>query len=140
MILLLDTNVVSEIINLQPDAKVLHWVDRQFKADLFVSVVTIFEMRYGIEIKPPGRRKDILEKDFEGLIRQDFAGRVLELDVEAVRASAALQAQRKKAGKPIQIADCLIAGTAISRKASMVTRDVNDFGALPISVINPWTA
>lgn len=135
---LLDTNIVSELIKIGPDPRVIDWLDRQAEDDLLTTVVTVHEMRYGIERREPGRRRRELERDISQLFEEAFAGRVLELDRSAAEASGRIQAARERSGRPISLGDCLIAGIAVARGATVVTRDVEDFAGAGVPVIDPW--
>ncbi len=136
--LILDTNVVSEITRSEPDARVLSWLDRQDESVLFTTAVTIHEMRFGIECLPEGRRRRALARSFERLLQEGFGGKVLNVDESTARQSGKFQAHRKRIGQPINLADCLIAGIAATWQARLVTRNVKDFGHLDLGVINPW--
>ena len=136
--ILLDTNVVSELMRPSPDAGVVDWVARQPAPELHVSAITEAELRYGAEVLPEGRRKDAILDEIEGMLRDDFNGRVIPFDSFAANAYATIAAARRAAGRPIGVADCQIAAIARSLGASVATRDVNDFEGCGIEVINPW--
>lgn len=135
---LLDTNVVSALIRQVPEPLVMTWLNAQDQKRLYTSVITIHEIRYGIEKMADGRRKRALDDNLEGLLAKGFDGHILCLDVEAARAAATIQADRERAGRPIGLADCLIAGIAASRKAAVVTRNARDFVGLDVRIIDPW--
>jgi len=134
----LDTNVVSELINAAPEPRVIDWLDRQAEDELLTTVVTVHEMRYGVERREPGRRRRELEREIAHLFEVAFAGRVLELGRSAAEASGRIQAARERIGRPISLGDCLIAGIAVASSATVVTRDAEDFASTGIRVINPW--
>ena len=136
--ILLDTNVVSELIRPHPDPKVEAWLAGQYSANVFLSVISEAELRYGVAILPAGIRRDRLAAEIEGMLREDFAGRILNFDSESARAYAAIAADRRAAGLPIHHADCQIAATARARGAKIATRNVNDFHGCGVDVINPW--
>ncbi len=137
--IVLDTNVVSELMRPGPDASVVEWVAGQAAINLYLSTVSEAELRYGVEIMPAGARRDRLLTELEGMLREDFAGRVLPFDSAAAQAYAVIAAFRRAAGRPINNADCQIAAIAHSRGASVATRDVGGFEDSGIEVINPWT-
>ena len=133
-----DTNVVSELIRPRPAASVVDWFFRQEASRLYLSAITEAELRYGAEILPMGQRRERLLAVIEGMIWDDFAGRVLPFDSGAAQAYATIAAARRAAGRPINHADCQIAAIAHSKGASVATRDVNDFEGCGIEVVNPW--
>ena len=136
--ILLDTNVVSELIRPTPDPRVETWLSRQVASSIFLSVISEAELRYGVALLPMGRRRDRLTVEIENMLEEDFAGRLLPFDREAARAYAEVGAARRAAGLPIHHADCQIAAIARSRNAGIATRNVKDFEGCGIDVINPW--
>ncbi len=136
--IILDTNIVSEIMRPNPSSKVVAWVAGQAAPNLYLSAVNEAELMYGVEILPPGRRRERLRQEVEGMLREDFEGRILPFDSAAAQAYALIAATRRAAGRPINHADCQIAAIARSREASVATRDVDDFEGIGITVINPW--
>ncbi len=137
--LVLDTNVVSELMRERPNPDVLRWVDNQLTDNLFVTSVTEAEIRTGIAILPEGERQRGLAASAERLFSVLFSERILPFDSDAARAYAMLAADRRVAGRPISQSDCQIAAIARCRGASVATRDVDDFEGSGIEVINPWT-
>lgn len=134
----LDTNVVSELMRTTPSAEVLVWMDELPPRELFVTAVTEAEVRTGIAILPAGARRrglaDAAERTLGGL----FAGRVLPFDSSAARAYADIAAASRAAGHPISQSDCQIAAIARSRSMAVATRNVRDFSETGIEVIDPW--
>ena len=137
--IVLDTNVVSELMLPSPSVRVLEWVVQQSAPSLFLTTVSEAELRYGAEILPTGRRKDRLLVAIDGMLREDFAERILPFDSNAARTYAVIGASRRAAGHPINHADCQIAAIARSIGASVATRDVSDFKDCGVKLINPWT-
>ncbi len=137
--IILDTNVVSELMRPNPESKVVDWVAAQAVSNLYLSSVSEAELRYGIEILPSGARRDRLHSEVEGMLREDFSGRVLPFDSAATQSYAAIAAARRAAGRPINHADCQIAAIARSRGASVATRDMGDFQGNGVDVVNPWS-
>ncbi len=121
-----------------PSSSVVDWVARQAATDLHLTTVSEAELRYGVEIMPIGQRREKLLAEIEGMLREDFAGRILPFDSEAARSYAVVAAARRAAGHPISHADCQIAAIARSRQADIATRDVDGFEGCGIEVINPW--
>ena len=136
--IILDTSIVSELMRPNPSSNVVAWVAGQAAQNLYLSTVTEAELLYGVEIVPAGRRRDRLLIEVEGMLQEDFEGRILPFDSAAARAYAVIAATRRAAGRPINHADCQIAAIALSREASVATRDVDDFEGAGIEVINPW--
>ncbi len=137
--IVLDTNVVSELMLLSPVARVVDWVTRQPVQDLYLSTISEAELRYGAEVLPAGQRREMLLAEVEGMLSEDFAGRILPFDRSAARAYASIAVERRASGHPISHPDCQIAAIARSFRASVATRDVDGFMGCGIEVINPWT-
>jgi hypothetical protein len=138
--LILDTNVVSELMRLTPDRNVIAWLDRQDEDGLWVTAVTVLEIRTGIELLSPGRRKTALSVDFERFVDTDVRGRVLAFDADAAQVAASLTAARRRDGRPGGLCDSMIAGIAIVAGGALITRNIRHFDDLSITVIDPWTA
>ena len=136
--IILDTNVVSELMLPIPSSHVADWVAGQATASLYLSTVSEAELRFGVEILPTGERRNRLLRQVDGMLREDFAGRILPFDSAAAQAYAVIAAARRAAGRPVNHADCQIAAIARCRRASVATRDVHDFEGTGIEVINPW--
>jgi len=136
--IVLDTNVVSELIRPNPSSIVVDWVAGQAVPRLYLTTISEAELRYGVEILPAGERRTRLLEEVEGMLTEDFAGHILPFDSAAAHAYAAIAAARRAAGHPINHADCQIAAIARCRGASVATRDVADFEGSGIDVIDPW--
>ena len=136
--IVLDTNVVSELIRPNPSSIVVDWVAGQAVPRLYLTTISEAELRYGVEILPAGERRTRLLEEVEGMLTEDFAGHILPFDSAAARAYAAIAAARRAAGRPINHADCQIAAIARCRGASVATRDVADFEGSGVDVIDPW--
>ena len=137
--IVLDTNVVSELMLPGPDASVVEWVAQQAAPSLYLSTISEAELRYGVEILPTGQRRDRWLAEVEGMLGEDFAGRVLPFERNAAQAYALIAAGRRAAGHPISHADCQIAAIARSLNAPVATRNVNDFEGCGVDVVNPWS-
>lgn len=140
MIVLLDTNVVSELVRKSPDPAVETWAANHPLEDLFFSAVGEAELRYGAAILPTGRRRETLVSDIERMLHDAFESRVLPFDSDAARAYADIAAMRRSAGRPVAPADCQIAAIARSRAMAVATRNVRDFEDIDIKVVDPWVA
>jgi predicted nucleic acid-binding protein len=139
--ILLDTNIISELWKAAPDSKVLAWVDAQAVETLYLSAITVAEIRFGLATMPTGKRRAIYQERLEGEVLPIFAGRVLPFDLEASQAYANLMARTMAAGKAVGKADgyiAAIAAIAAIRGFSIATRDVAPFRAVGLNVINPW--
>ena len=136
--ILLDTNVISELMRAEPAQIVLDWFGEHDSADLFISAITEAELRTGVAILPEGQRRDRLQLAIDAMIDQDFQGRVVPFDSLAAKAYAEIAAQRRAAGRPIAEADCQIAAIARVTDAPLATRNVKDFDGCGLRVINPW--
>ena len=134
----LDTNVVSEMMLDSPRREVLVWMDGWPARELFVTAVTEAEVRTGIAYLPEGARRRDLAGAAERTLGSLFAGRVLPFDSNATRSYAEIAAGRRAAGRPISQADCQIAAIARSRGMAVATRNVQDFSGTGIKVIDPW--
>ncbi len=137
--ILLDTNILSELMQPAPEQRVEQWLAGQPRAGVFISAITEAELRYGVALLPPGRRRSALAAALEAMLAEDFTGRSLPFDSAASVAFADIAATRRKAGRPIAQADAQIAAIARSRGANLATRNVPDFDGCGISVVNPWT-
>ena len=136
--ILLDTNVVSELMRAEPAQAVLDWFAKHDAADLFISAVTEAELRTGVAILPEGQRRDRLQVAIDAMIELDFPARVLSFDSPAAKAYAEIAALRRAAGRPIAEADCQIAAIARAMGTPVATRYVKDFDGCGIRLINPW--
>jgi predicted nucleic acid-binding protein len=138
--IILDTNVVSELMEVEPAAEVEVWLDRTDESALWLTTILVFEIKGGLDRMDDGRRKRRLLAALDALLQIDFRERVLPFDLDAAMEAARLDAERERRGRPIDVRDTLIAGIAISRGAAIATRNVRLFADLPFDVINPWDA
>lgn len=138
--ILLDTNVISELIRERPDPAVEHWLDSQSPKDLWTASVVLAELFSGIELVPPGRRPRELAEEIEWMISEDFQGQILDFDLEAAREYGKILAARSEIVRPIREFDVHIAAIAKVQHATVATRDVNGFENCGLIVIDPWSA
>lgn len=136
--IILDTNVCSELIRPEPAESVLDWFSIQAPGELYVSAISEAELRLGVNILPGDARRDALLDAIEGMLREDFGGRILSFGSSAAREYAEIAARRRAVGRPISHPDCQIAGTARSLGAAVATRDLGGFEGCGIEVICPW--
>jgi len=139
-VIVLDTNVISELWRIEPDSNVLTWIDAQMVETLYLSTITVAELRFGLAAMPAGTRRTIYLDRLEREVLPAFSGRVLPFDLGASQAYANLMARVKMAGRGIGKADGYIAATAASRGLMVATRDVSPFEAAGLTVLNPWRA
>ena len=134
--ILLDTNVISDSMRIQPDSRVLHWLDRHPASTLFISAITVDEISFGIEVLPAGRKKSRLVSVFSRLL-DVFSGRVISFDAKAAVESAKFRGQRLVQGMPMSLADSQIAGIAKSKGFALATLNVQDFRGIDLVVVDP---
>lgn len=133
---LLDTNVVSEAIKPVPDPRVTEFLHDRHDL-LWLSVVVLYEMEYGVQLLPPGRRRLAVATLIAGIVT-NHENRILPVNRAAAQRAARLRARARRAGRPGQTADALIAGTAAANDLVVATRDTGDFAPFDVDVLNPW--
>ncbi|ADJ29256.1 type II toxin-antitoxin system VapC family toxin [Nitrosococcus watsonii] len=138
--ILVDTNVISEPLRKAPEARVIAWMDAQPLETLYLSAITIAELRFGVASLPAGKRRDRLYESLERQVLPLFTNRVLSFDLAASRTYAALMAKARAAGLAIGVSDGYIAATATAHGMRVATRDTAPFEAAGVSIINPWEA
>jgi predicted nucleic acid-binding protein len=139
-VIVLDTNVLSEVLRANPEPSVVDWVANRPRASLFTSTITRGEILYGIRLLPDGKRRRGLWQAAQAIFSDDFAGQVLSFDSDAADMYGEIAAARRIAGKPISQFDAMIAAMARSRGAALATRNVKDFEGCGIEILNPWIA
>jgi hypothetical protein len=139
-LIVLDTNVLSSLMRRVADPVVVEWLDRQPPESIWTTAITVFEIRYGLEILAKGRRRRDLENAFSQVLQQDFDGRVLFFDDAAAAAASEIAAAQRRAGRPVEIRDVQIAGIVAARKATLATRNVRHFDATGIELVDPWSS
>lgn len=136
--ILLDTNVLSELMKAKPAPEVVAWIDQQPAGKLYISAITVAEILYGIARLPDGKRKTSFADLARLMFDEDFAGRILPFDTEAASRYASLAAASEAQGRVADMADAQIAAIAALYDAPVATRNVRHFDHLGVSVINPW--
>ena len=138
--ILIDTNVISELWKAEPNPDVLAWMDAQAVETLYLSAVTVADLRFGVAVMPEGQRRSIYQERLEKEVLPAFTGRVLPFDLAASRAYADLMAGARLTGKAIGKADGYIAATASACGLMVATRDISPFEAAGLKWVNPWEA
>ena len=138
--ILLDTNVVSEPLRPAPDARVVAWIDAQPVETLYLSAMTVAELRAGVALMPDGRRRDRLHDCINQDLLPAFLERVVPFDLACTTAYAEVLAAVRLAGSGIETADALIAAVARANGLVVATRDTNPFQSAGLAIINPWEA
>ena len=138
--IVIDTNVISELWKIEPNSSVLAWMDAQTIETLYLSAFTVAELRYGLAAMPEGKRRTIYEERLEREVLPVFAGRVLAFDLDTSKTYAELMARARAEGKAIAQADGYIAATAATHGLIVATRDTSPFEAGGLQVIDPWEA
>jgi toxin FitB len=136
---ILDTNVVSALMNDPPEDKVVAWLDSQARTSIWTTSITVFEVRSGLEIMPAGKRQSKLSEVFEEILDR-LGQRIAVFDDEAARLAANLTALRRKKGRVGELRDTMIAGIVLAREAAIATRNTAHFSDIPAVVVDPWTA
>jgi toxin FitB len=136
--IVLDTNVISELTRRAPDPGVLSWLDALPAGEVATTAVTAAELRYGVARLPDGHRKRELTMAIRGLLTEDFYGRVLPFDERASARYADIVADRERLGRPIGVADAMVAAICRDLAATLATRNTADFEETGIDVANPW--
>jgi toxin FitB len=137
--MVLDTNVVSELMRTAPAEAVIRWLADQPGSSLYTTTITQAEVLFGVALLPEGRRRDSLLAAAEQMFEVDFAGKLLAFDSAAARAFAAVASDRRRMGRPAGTLDVQVAAIAQSRGAGVVTRNVSHFEGVGIAVIDPWS-
>jgi toxin FitB len=135
---LLDTNVISELISKQPDPDVISWIDSLHSENVYLSVITIGEIRNGIEKLPISARKTTLDRWLNNDLLTRFTGRILVLDVTAMLTWGTLIGKLEQSGRVLPALDSLIAALAIHHDCTLATRNEADFLGTGVNIINPW--
>ena len=136
--ILLDTNVVSEIMRPEPALAVINWLNAADAGALYLSTISVAEIEFGIALLPMGQRRDGLRQRFEAFLARAFAFRMLPFDEPAARAYGPIMGIRRRGGRPMSVPDGQIAAIAHSRGAAVATRNQVDFTDCGVQLVNPW--
>ena len=138
--IVLDTNIISELLRPAPNPQVEMWLAAQNGETLYFTTVGEAELRHGVATLPAGRRRSALGHAIEGMLEEYFRNRILPFDGAAACAYASIAAERRALGRPISQFDCQIAAIARACEAAVATRNSDDFEGCGIAVIDPWRA
>lgn len=138
--IVLDTNVISELMRPEPHPTVRQWIAAQARATLYTTSINKAEIFYGIAALPEGRRRSMLADVANVMFAEEFASRILGFAADAAEHYAAIVAERRRAGSPIEAFDALIAATARAAGAQVATRDIGGFEGCGVNLIDPWQA
>jgi predicted nucleic acid-binding protein len=137
-VIVLDTNVISELMRPKPDVKVTSWLNGLSRQEVWITTISIFELRFGIEIHAKGQRRSHLEDSLARILEVGFHDRVLSFDEKAANAAARLSAKQRIMGRSKEVRDTFIAGIVSAHRADLATRNVRHFQGLDVRVIDPW--
>lgn len=136
--IVLDTNVISEIMLSNPDAGVVGWLNAQ--SDIWTTAITVFEIRFGLCRLPQGRKRQTLARAFDRMLRLTLLDNVLDFGRSAADHSASIMSERQAIGRPLDIRDAMIAGVVVAQgNATLATRNIKHFVDLDVPLVNPWT-
>jgi predicted nucleic acid-binding protein len=137
--IIVDTNVLSEVMRPVPSARVIEWMEGLPGSGLFTTTITLGEVLFGLELVPAGKRRVALQRAIETMFEDQFSGRILSFDMHAARAFADISARCRRLGRPIGELDAQIAAIARSQGAAIATRNVSDFKDCGVELIDPWS-
>ena len=138
--IVVDTNVLSALMRRDPEPRVVTWLDGLPAESVWTTAITVFEVQFGLSLLAVGRRRRHLEEAFARMIEEDLEQRILPLDQSAAALAGVMAAQRRRAGRTVEIRDVLIAGIVSARKASLATGNGRHFEGLGLKIIDPWSA
>ena len=135
---LLDTNCISEVVRINPEPRVMAWIEAADESLLYISVLTLGEIRKGLAALSQGKRRTQLETWLDVELRARFSGKTLPVDAPVADRWGWLAATAKRAGKPLAVIDGLLAATALHHNLTLVSRNTSDFAHLQVPLLNPW--
>lgn len=137
--IILDTDVLSALMRVQPDRTVMSWLDQQPESSIWTTSITVMEIRYGLQIMPAGKRREKMTEELAAVLREEIGERYAVFDVAAAQQAAELMASRRTHGRTVDFRDTMIAGIALSTRATLATGNLAHFADLSVPVVNPWT-
>lgn len=138
MMLVLDTNVISELMKVKPDPAVVNWLDGQTPDSMWITSISVFEISFGLNSLPNGKRKRALQLAFENMLAEDLEHHVLDFDQAAAERAGEISAKLHSLGRVVEVRDVQIAGIVSVRHATLATRNLKHFRDTGIASVNPW--
>ena len=138
MMFVLDTNVISELMNVKPEPAVIAWLDSQSPDSVWITSISVFEISFGLNSLPNGKRKRALQEAFANMLAEELEHHVLDFDQAAADRAGEISAQLHSLGRTVEVRDVQIAGIVSVRRATLATRNVKHFRDTGIAVVNPW--
>lgn len=139
MMLVLDTSVISEVMKAKPDPQVITWLDSQPSNSVWTTSVSVFEISFGLNSLPDGKRKRALQDAFEAMLKEELRHHILDFDRAAAKRAGEISAKLHGLGRPVEVRDVQIAGIVSVRHAILATRNSKHFHDMNISLVNPWS-
>ena len=136
--ILLDTNVLSAMMQVVPDEIITKWLDQQPRESIWITTITVMEIQAGLQAMPVSKKRNALANALAVLLSEKIQGRIAAFDISAAEEAAALMAKRKLKGRPVDSRDTMIAGIAQASRATLATRNTSHFSDLSVPVVNPW--
>jgi len=137
-VIVLDTNVLSAVMQREAEPALVAWLDEHPAESIWTTAITVFEVRYGIDLLAHGRKRRRLDEAFSAALADDLGGRVLSFDEVAARTAGLIAAREQQAGRSIEIRDVEIAGIVVARKATLATRNTRHFAHTGVKLVDPW--
>ena len=138
--IVLDTNVLSALMQAEPDRAVVRWLNGLAPESIWTTSITLFEVQFGIDVLPDGERKTALQNAFHQAIYVDMQGRILDFDAPAAAAAATIAVRQRALGRPVDMRDAQTAGIIAARRATLATRNVRHFADTGLALVDPWGA
>lgn len=136
--IILDTNVISELMRPHPESRVINWIDQQDTATLFITAITLAEIHYGIQVLPRSQKRDYLENAFNKMISELFKNSILVFDESSSIFYGRMMSKRRALGQPLSILDGQIAAISRAKQMHLATRNIKYFQHCEINLIDPW--
>ena len=138
--IVLDTNVLSALMQAEPDRAVVRWLNGLAAESIWTTSITLLEVQFGLDVLPDGERKTALQNAFHQAVYVDMQGRILDFDAPAAAAAGTIAARQRALGRPVDMRDAQIAGIIAARRATLATRNVRHFADTGLALVDPWGA
>ena len=138
--IVLDTNVLSALMRVEPDRAVVRWLNGLAAESIWTTSITLFEVQFGLDVLPDGERMTALQNAFHQAVYEDMQGRILDFDAPAAAAAGTIAAGQRALGRPVDMRDAQIAGIIAARRATLATRNVRHFADTGLALVDPWGA